>query len=108
MTNTSNVELVKASAEQLESSGFCLQQALIWMHKCYSLGAVEIAATDEIAAANIKRMTASGEAHIEARLDLSQQSCAFYFCQDNATGDQGDMRLMTLFFEPPKPAGQQH
>lgn len=95
--------VIKVTEDQAANSGFCLQQALLWVQKCYALGAAEMAAVDDVAAANVKRMVASGEAHIEARLDLSQQSCSFMFCMDNAGEDAIQMQLFAQFFAPAAP-----
>lgn len=99
----SKESIVESATRQVNPSGFALQQALMWIVKCYELGAAEMKAADEVAAANVNRMVASGEAYIVARVDLSQQSCSFLFCRDNAGEDATELQLFASFFEPMAP-----
>ncbi len=92
--------VVRVTEDQTENSGFCLHQALAWVQKCFIIGAAEMAAVDDVAAANVKRMVASGEAHIEARMDLSQNTCAFVFCMDSGGENARELRLFTQCFAP--------
>lgn len=108
MTEKTNTETIEANAGQVSDPAFCLHQSLKWMHRCYALGAVAIEEADEVAASVIRLMTAAGQAHIEARMNLSQQTCTFYFCHDDAGEGAEDMHLMTLFFKPPAPTGRAH
>lgn len=108
MIDKPNSEIVEASPDQVKDAALCFHQSLKWMHQCYALGAAAIEEADEIAAAKIRRMTAAGQAHIEARMNLSQQTCTFFFCHDNAGEDAEAMELMTLFIKPPAPVGRQH
>lgn len=95
--------VVKVTEVQTENSGFCLQQALAWVQKCFLIGAAEMAAVDDVAAANVKRMVASGEAHIEAKIDMSQQSCAFIFHMDQGGENAREIRMFTQFLAPDTP-----
>lgn len=95
--------VVKVTESQTEESGFCLHQALAWVQKCFVIGAAEMAAVDDVAAANVKRMVASGEAHIEARIDLSQNTCAFIFCMDAAGENARELQMFTQCFAPMAP-----
>lgn len=108
MTTNTTTTAMQASADQVNDAALCFQQSMMWMQRCYALGAVQIEEADEIAAAKIRRMTAAGLAHIEARMDLSQQSCTFFFCHDAAGEDAVEMELMTLFVKPPAPPENQH
>lgn len=87
-----------------ENSGFCLQQALIWAQKCYAIGALEVHAADPEAAANVRKMLASGAGRIEARLDLSSHSCSFILCLDQGGEGAREMQLFSHFFEPTAPS----
>ena len=95
--------IIKITEDQAEDSGFCLQQALAWVQKCFIIGAAEMEAVDEVAAANVRRMVASGEAHIEARIDMSQQSCAFIFHMDQGGENASAIQMFTQFLAPTTP-----
>lgn len=101
MSNKQSV--IKVTEDQTENSGFCLQQALAWVQKCFVIGATEMDAVDDVAVANVKRMVASGEAHIEARIDMSQQSCAFILHMDQGGENAREIRMFTQFLAPDTP-----
>ncbi len=57
-------------------------------------------AEDAIAAANVKKLVKDGRASIEARLDFSQGTCAFYIHLDDAGENARELRLFTQAFVP--------
>jgi hypothetical protein len=99
-TNNTKQTVVKIIDDQAENSGFALEQALRWIQKCYDIGFKEFAEVDDVAAANVRHMLANDEAHIEARVDLSQNTCAFIFCRDGAGENAREARMFTQCLAP--------
>ena len=95
--------VIKVTEDQTDNSGFCLQQALAWVRKCYQLGAAEMAKVDDVAAANVETVLANGTGHVEARIDLTQQSCSFVLCLDHAGEGAHELRMFVQGFIPESP-----
>ena len=96
-------ELNRPDIDNLQDVGFCLNQAFLWISRCWTLGAPEFRANDLEASRRMDLALQNQVATVAAHLNMTEQTAEFFLNLDDGPNGPLQILLFSQGFIPPEP-----